>query len=228
MDLREEIPDLNVKTHWYYQEKFFHLHNSIKKYHENFTTITDIGAGSAPFLKQLADLYPNKKFNAVDPNYVLQKINDHKSIVKYSRNLKKADIYIITDVLEHLENPVDLLEQVKKISKSGDLLIITVPAFDVLWSGHDIFLKHFKRYNKKILIRELSHIDCEIIELKYIYNLLFLPVLFQRLIAKNKISSQLKVHNNFLNKCLSVINKCDHLTMNKLPFGVSLFATVKL
>ena len=63
----------------------------------------------------------------------------------------KADIILAMDVLEHIKEDHAALKEWRNTLKPDGLLLITVPAFQHLWSSHDIFLGHYKRYNNKSL-----------------------------------------------------------------------------
>ena len=53
---------------------------------------------------------------------------------------------LLMDVIEHIEDDVGLVgEYVNKVAP-GTQFIATVPAFMWLWSGHDVFLEHVRRY----------------------------------------------------------------------------------
>ncbi|HEY2881334.1 MAG TPA: class I SAM-dependent methyltransferase [Pirellulales bacterium] len=62
------------------------------------------------------------------------------------RFLAKADVVLLTDVLEHV--PVDrgLLAAIVEACRPGAKLLITVPADMRLWSPHDEVFGHFRRY----------------------------------------------------------------------------------
>ncbi len=57
-----------------------------------------------------------------------------------------ADLVLMMDVLEHVEDDVGLVCEYADKVAYGTRFIVTVPAFMWLWSGHDIFLAHFRRY----------------------------------------------------------------------------------
>jgi hypothetical protein len=50
------------------------------------------------------------------------------------------------DVLEHVDDDVGLLREYANKVPSGARFLISVPAFSFLWSGHDVFLEHKRRY----------------------------------------------------------------------------------
>ena len=53
------------------------------------------------------------------------------------------------NVLERLPDPVGALREAADCSRSGDRLLITVPAFQMLWTVHDDLNRHFVRYNRR-------------------------------------------------------------------------------
>lgn len=65
------------------------------------------------------------------------------------------DLVILSDVLEHLDQPVEALKTVRRIMTEDGRCLITVPAWPSLWSSHDIFYGHKKRYTPSTLRAEL-------------------------------------------------------------------------
>jgi ubiquinone/menaquinone biosynthesis C-methylase UbiE len=59
-----------------------------------------------------------------------------------------ADVVTMMDVLEHLSDDDLALQEVHRILKPGGALVLTVPAYQHLWSAHDEALHHFRRYEK--------------------------------------------------------------------------------
>lgn len=55
------------------------------------------------------------------------------------------------DVLEHTPDDVKALKEWLRVLKPGGKLILTVPAYQWLWSSHDEDNLHFRRYSKKSL-----------------------------------------------------------------------------
>ena len=56
------------------------------------------------------------------------------------------------DVLEHLEDDLLYLKIFQDILEDTGKILITVPAHQFLWSPHDVFNHHFRRYSRKSLI----------------------------------------------------------------------------
>lgn len=140
----------------------------------------DIGAGDLFFTKKLT-AFTNKKIYAVDPHFNDQ--NFHKQIIQF-KSLdelpeNRIDCAILMDVLEHVEADLEFLARVYKKVKLGGSLVITVPAHPSLFSSHDVFLNHLRRYMDQDL-RNLITQACFIIEkIFYFYSTLYFVRYFQ-------------------------------------------------
>lgn len=64
---------------------------------------------------------------------------------------KTFDIVGAFDVLEHIEEHIDALKEWKRVIKDDGAILITVPAYQWLWSAHDESLHHKRRYTIKSL-----------------------------------------------------------------------------
>lgn len=60
------------------------------------------------------------------------------------------------DVIEHIADPHPELSEALRVLEPGGLLLVTVPAFQWLWSDEDEFAGHHRRYTRSSLRRELE------------------------------------------------------------------------
>lgn len=56
------------------------------------------------------------------------------------------DIIAGLDVLEHIEQDARALKEWHRVLKPGGIILLSVPAYQWLWSQHDELLKHYRRY----------------------------------------------------------------------------------
>jgi SAM-dependent methyltransferase len=59
---------------------------------------------------------------------------------------ERFDAVLALDVLEHLEDDLGAAKEMRRVLKKGGVAVVTVPAFDELWSSHDEALDHQRRY----------------------------------------------------------------------------------
>ncbi|HDH51428.1 MAG TPA: class I SAM-dependent methyltransferase [Nitrospirae bacterium] len=148
-------------------------------------------------------------------------------------NNQQFDVLIASDVLEHIRDEERALQEWQRILKSGGKLIIFVPAFQFLWSGHDEANRHYRRYRRSGLIRTLEKNGFKTDRASYWNLSLFLPVsaarLFRKIFpgSKKTEADQLFEVNPFINKILVYVLKLENKLLSwdiNLPLGVSVFA----
>ncbi len=222
MDLKELENGINPEVHWYYQSKIQPLIAYTKKLLRNNIplTIVDVGSGSGFFAISLEREFGNsiKKVYLVDINYTAEEISATAG-AKIEKTLRIPDkiengLVILMDVLEHIEDDLQMLKDIKAAS-SGDNnhYFITVPAFNSLWSGHDVYLGHYRRYKIDMLEKILNQAHFNISNSYYLYGSLFPMVWTARKLdnlKKNKdATSNMKPFSPLVNKILLGITSID-------------------
>lgn len=224
MDLREKGSG-NPDEHWYYFHKSRLILNSISKYVKCFTPLIDVGSGSGFFAKEVRDRFASEEVICVDPNYTKGETGYIDGITfQIDPPKQRGNLYLFIDVLEHVEDDQALLSSYVANSNSGAVFILSVPAFMSLWSPHDVFLGHVKRYK----LRELENLaiacDLEILEVRYLFGPIFPLVYSYRKLRKHRQpSSDLQVNSNVISVILKRFLWIDlFLTFNR-AFGTSAF-----
>jgi 2-polyprenyl-3-methyl-5-hydroxy-6-metoxy-1,4-benzoquinol methylase len=235
MDLKEENILLeSVLGHWYYQSKT----NAVLKLIKNIPInhILDIGAGSGFFSKQLLLRTDANQADCIDKSYNFEKeeITGSKKI-NFWKQFKKsnADFVLLMDILEHIENDASFLkEQILKTSP-GAYFLITVPAYSFLWSGHDEFLEHKRRYTLKKLESLVKDSGLQIEKTAYYFGLILPIVIIVRMLGKWKKNfkevqkSDLKQYSKFTNIILSLICRFELLLFPHKLAGLSVFCLAR-
>jgi len=147
MDIKEQdILGDRIGAHWYYRAKGGALRRMVGP--SPIRHILDVGAGSGFFSRLLLD-HGARQATCVDPGYAAEHEElHHNRPIRFVRNIDTfdGDLLLLMDVLEHVDDDVALLAEYARKSPAGARFFITVPAFQLLWSGHDVFLEHRRRY----------------------------------------------------------------------------------
>jgi SAM-dependent methyltransferase len=61
------------------------------------------------------------------------------------------DLITCLDVIEHLPDDRAALQELRRVSKPGGWALLTVPAYQSLWSSHDEANHHYRRYSRRSL-----------------------------------------------------------------------------
>ena len=216
---------VNPISHWYYRHKFWFIEKSFLANAPFGSRLVDIGAGSALFSRELLRLGKIESVVAVDTGYE-QEFDDIESRISFRKSTKYEDFshFLLTDVLEHIEGDKVFLTEIVKEANPGSRFIVTVPAHMCLWSTHDVYLKHFRRYKKSELRTLLSSSGLEITSIRYIYSTVFLLAYIRRKLNGSKeLRSQLTPNGAAISILLTLMLIPDRW-ISRLPFGVSIFA----
>jgi SAM-dependent methyltransferase len=84
------------------------------------------------------------------------------------------DLAASLDVIEHLEDDLAALRELRRVVKPGGALLVTVPAYKWLWSGHDEVNHHHRRYTRRTLQRVGEEAGWRQVRTTY-FNSLLLP-----------------------------------------------------
>jgi hypothetical protein len=139
------------------------------------------------------------------------------------------------DVIEHVDDDVALIADYARRAREGTRFVISVPAFDFLWSPHDEFLEHRRRYTLDTLTAAVEGAGLEVVTTRYFFGMLFPAVAALRLADralkgdKEATKSALKAAPEWLNKTLVAIHDVERAALfpvNKLA-GVTAFCLAR-
>lgn len=207
------------------------------------SNILEIGCASGAFLKML-EVKGFKNVQGIDISETA--INQakrrglHKVQIADGQRLPFADnsfdIAIASDVLEHIEDDGQTLEEWRRILRPGGKLLVFVPAHPYLWSSHDEANLHVRRYTKNMLQKRIKEAGLEVQRIGYWNILLFFPIAVIRFILNGtkrlRVPTGHQLHRlpffvNFLiTKIILLENSLIHRGLNA-PAGVSLFCVAK-
>src|SRR5262249_41115785 len=95
---------------------------------------------------------------------------------------KHYSLILMLDVLEHLDRPEAALRHAGTLLEQGGVLLITVPAFRLLWTNHDVLNQHRTRFTKAGLRNLLERVRLRVLDSKYFFIWLFAAKLCARVI----------------------------------------------
>ena len=230
-------------NYWWYKT----LHNLVEKLVVNHNTtnkgarIFDAGCGTGRMLELLNKfgdiegidcseeaIYHAKKRGLL--NVSIGDLND------WSFAEETIDILICLDVIYHTKiiNDIGLLKSFHKALKKDGILILNVPAFDVLMRQHDKVVSTKRRYNRKVLVNELRVLGFNIELSTYRCPHLFLIILIKKAITKllpfRRPSSDLKSIPSWINNLFIKLGTQENkfiMSNYRIPFGSSVFIVAK-
>jgi len=142
------------------------------------------------------------------------------------------DLVLATDIIEHVDDDLQALNELQRVLKKSGRIVITVPTFPSLWGLQDDVSHHKRRYRRRDLLEKLRKSGFECNKGFYFNFLLFAPIWVARQVirvAKVKLESENQVNTPLLNWILKAIFYLDVALAKILnpPFGVSLLVLAR-
>ena len=160
------------------------IKNNVNKISRNAIAnfqVVDIGCGDAYVISRLYSELSLSGAIGVDINFSeehLLKLDDNVRGIDFYRNFSEIQVseegeylILLNDVLEHIEDDLSFFTSVVNHFKLAKSLIfyVTVPAFQYVFSQHDIDLLHYRRYTLKRLGRLAMKNNLEISDRGYFF-----------------------------------------------------------
>lgn len=135
--------------------------------------LVDIGAGAGLLGDFLARRLPDCRYGFVEPIVSLE--TDLEARFGEAANFRSrdsfrgVDVVTLMDVIEHLAEDRAFLARTLERMDPGARLVVTVPALRSLWSGWDVALGHYRRYDKRMLREAVEGLPARFLELSYLH-----------------------------------------------------------
>ena len=224
MDLKEDGL-VDPSKHWYYVTKVRAIRSLVEQLAPKAQTLLDVGAGSGFFAKELLSSgeLALRRAVCVDPKYVEDRFEGD---IAFRRDLpdEPAELLLLLDVLEHVPDDRALLSDSLQMLAPGGVVVITVPAFMSLWSSHDVYLDHFRRYRLEQVVDLAETSGLEVLTRRYLFGSLF-PIAFlvRRLFRSNgsEMGSDLRPIHPVIDRILRGWFSLEHIAVRQRVFGVT-------
>lgn len=226
------------ENHWWYRGRRSVIAEFAEKaVNKSTASILDVGCGSGRNM-QLLSQYGS--VSGVDPSPAAVKAAQARGLsqtqvataTQLPHSEKTFDLITAFDVIEHIDNDVEALQEFRRVGTSTGRLLVTVPAYQWLWSSHDEVNFHIRRYNKKQLQKALALAGWNIDTVTYFNTFLFPFAILQRLLDRARQSepqpdAALKIPRRNINRLFESV-LCSEAKLihqnTSFPFGLSLAA----
>ena len=146
------------------------------------------------------------------------------------------DLITCLDVIEHTPDDVASLRELRRVARPGAALLVTVPAYQLLWSSHDEANHHYRRYRRRQLVEAARAAGWEPIGWTYFNSILLGPAAVVRLSERlrpargSKDRSHVAMTPRWLDGVLEVPMRAEAAAIRRgvrLPAGLSLMAVFR-
>lgn len=228
MDLREARARETIVRHPWELARFEVVNDILLQHFQanQALTILDVGCGDTFFVENLSARFPAANCYGIDIEFKADdllhfeekfqgtniKVFDALENMEQQTPPFSADVVLLLDVIEHIEDDISFLKMLntKPYITSNTKFFITVPAYQSLYTSHDDFLGHYRRYTNKTLRHSLTTSSHQVLQTGYFFSALLpvrlLKAIKEKTLGKDKESTGLVEWNGSIAKTNTVKN----------------------
>ncbi len=226
------------KEHWWFSARKIILMDFMAKRLPPSPTmkLLDVGCGTGALLEEFTTRFDA---HGIEPSQAAVEFCRKRGLMTVKVGVleqhpvaEKVDIMTLLDVVEHIEDDGQLLLDAYQRITSDGYILITVPAYQWMWSNHDVVLHHKRRYSRESLRVLVKGAGFDIIHLTHFNTILFPLAAVKRLLTRFlhlRERDEYKVPPNLINTLMRSIFALERLVVPgfSLPFGLSLLCLAK-
>jgi len=223
------------EIHWWYVGRRRIIQSLVEKICATLDNqnprILDVGCGTGANLKMLA------RFGRAEGVDISQQAVDFcrergldsvklGAVEELPYETDSFDLVTALDVVEHLDDDVEGLREMRRVLRPEGRVLLFVPAFMFLWGVQDDVSNHRRRYTLPGLLRAVEAAGFSVEWSSYANISFFLPVLLVRTVMRwfgLRANTEYGINISLMNGPFSRLFAAERFVLNKgrLPFGVS-------
>ena len=225
------------RKHWWWRARTELIVTTLQHLQppSGWPSILDIGCGEGLMFERLS------KFGDVEGVELeeglaseLGKWRDQIHVCPFDERFEPAKRYsliLMLDVLEHLPDPPKALRHVRRLLAPDGIFLATVPAFQALWTNHDVLNHHLRRYTKQTLLELINHAGFHSVQSSYFFQWTCPAKLLVRAV-EGILASQPEpptIPPRWINEPLYLLSRAEQRITRRLslPFGSSLMVVAR-
>jgi SAM-dependent methyltransferase len=224
------------ERHWWWLARSDFIAAALRRLHldPRQTTILDVGCGDGLFFGQLEQFGGVEGVETEDALPANSQWRNQIHCQPFDETFqpgRKYSVILMLDVLEQLGEPAAALRNVRRLLAEDGIFLATVPAFNALWTNHDILNQHLARFTKRSLSELLESAGLRISEEHYFFHWEFLAKLalrgYETLLPRPP--GVPKVPSRWINRILYRLSRAEQAILGRMPvpFGSSLMVLAR-
>src|SRR5690242_12773644 len=188
-----------VDTHWWYRGRRRIVAIELRRLPlRHGCDVLDAGCGAGQTLDDLAALGTVHHVHGVDMSeqaVAAARARGHinvavSGIESLPHEDEAFDLVTCLDVVEHTPDDVATFTELFRVTRPGGFLLVTVPAYQLLWSSHDVANQHYRRYRLSTLAAAAEQAGWRLERRTYFNSLLLPPAALVRLVRRSRTNAE--------------------------------------
>jgi SAM-dependent methyltransferase len=144
-----------------------------------------------------------------------------------------ADLVVSMDVVEHLDDDTDALREYRRVLRPGGQLLLTVPAYQWLWSRHDVAAGHRRRYRARGLVDAVTAAGLQVERSTYFYSFLVPAAVALRRTPLRRLAAdhdeEVGASSPSVTRVMTLLTKLERrlASRHRVPFGLSILVLAR-
>ena len=228
---------VHARTHWWYAARRRLVADALARALDPGAVVVDVGCGTGDNLATLEEAVGGRTATGVELSarairHVPPGPGGGRAVVALAESLpyatEAADLLTSMDVIEHLDDDARALAEYRRVLRPGGVLLLTVPAYQWLWSPHDEMAAHRRRYARHQLEAVVADAGFEIQRCTHYNSFLVPPAVLLRRTPLRRLSGDVDEEvgesSPTIGRIMTALAAAERrvLRRRRVPFGLSI------
>jgi SAM-dependent methyltransferase len=160
-------PSIELPSYWWYRVRSELLQGVFEPFLDEPANVLDVGSADGPSVSWLQGRGRRVALD-LDPRG-LQPGDVCGSATQLPFRDGAFDVVAAFDVVEHVPDEDLILAELARVLRPGGRLLISVPAYQWAWSGHDVANGHFRRYTRPRATAAVRRAGLDVVRATYAF-----------------------------------------------------------
>jgi SAM-dependent methyltransferase len=159
-----QIAELEDRS-WWFRSRNRLIAQTVRRYFADAESVLEIGCGTGYTLRALRDALPRATLTGTELfeeglHVARGRWPDLRLLQADARALpfdSEFDLVGAFDVLEHIDDDMSALSELRRVVRPGGGILVTVPQHQWLWSQADDYAQHQRRYSRAELVARVTN-----------------------------------------------------------------------